>query len=90
MDDINAIAQCPVALAKSFIYNFKLTQYGTFWYQSHCGLQYGEGVLGSLIIHPPPADYDEAKHLATISEWSHIPVFVRWVREVECFKYVRC
>jgi hypothetical protein len=90
MDDVNSIAQWSITPVESFIYNFKVIRYGTFWYQIHYKLQYSEGVLGFLITHPSLVDYDEAKHLATMSKWPHIPVFMRWVREVERFKNVRC
>ncbi len=40
-------------------YDFHVTQYGTSWYHSHYSTQYGNGVVGALIVNgPSSANWD--------------------------------
>ena len=40
-------------------YTFHVTQYGTSWYHSHYSNQYGNGVVGALVVKgPASANYD--------------------------------
>ncbi|KAK3356445.1 Cupredoxin [Lasiosphaeria hispida] len=68
------VTQCPVAPGQSFTYKFKLDQSGTYWYHSHTGTQYPDGLRGALIvkdhIDPYVALYDE-EYLLTLSDWYH-------------------
>lgn len=42
------------------MYSFIATQHGTTWYHSHYSGQYGDGIVGAMIIHgPATANYDE-------------------------------
>lgn len=48
---------------KTFTYNFKIRQSGTYWYHSHSGGQEQEGLYGSIVIdpadrEPAPTDRD--------------------------------
>lgn len=48
------VTQCPIVGGNSFLYNFTATdQAGTFWYHSHYGTQYCDGLRGPLIIYDP-------------------------------------
>ncbi|TGO81704.1 hypothetical protein BPOR_1046g00020 [Botrytis porri] len=61
MDCVNGITECPITPGSSKIYKFLATQHGTSWYQSHHAAQYGDGVLGSIVINGPASlnyDYD--------------------------------
>ena len=56
---VNGITECPIAPGKSRVYSFIATQHGTTWYHSHYSSQYGDGVVGTMIIHgPATANYD--------------------------------
>ena len=54
-DGANNINQCEIPSNRSFTYEFKVdeSQYGTYWYHSHFGTQYADGVLGPVVIHSP-------------------------------------
>ena len=62
----------------SFEYRLQLLHAGTFFYHSHIPLQYGDGLLGSLIVDPAEAvdpvramyTYDEER-LVFLNEWFH-------------------
>jgi FtsP/CotA-like multicopper oxidase with cupredoxin domain len=70
------ITQCGIPPGQSLLYNFTIqNQYGTFWYHSHSGTQYLDGVIGPLIIHAPEEaetrkTYD-ADRIVLIQDWYH-------------------
>ncbi|KAF9443529.1 multicopper oxidase [Macrolepiota fuliginosa MF-IS2] len=53
MDGVDGVTQCPVAPGNSFQYAFNVNQSGTYWYHSHFGVQYCDGVRGALIVNDP-------------------------------------
>ncbi|KAH8157335.1 hypothetical protein CIB48_g10906 [Xylaria polymorpha] len=58
-DGANGVTECPVPPGGTKTYKFKLTQYGTTWYHSHFSAQYGNGIVGSIVINgPSSANYD--------------------------------
>ncbi|KAK9382773.1 Cupredoxin [Kockiozyma suomiensis] len=78
MDGVTGITQCPIPAGSSFQYNFTISdsQYGTYWYHSHYGTQYSDGVYGPLVIHS--ADEDEMigdmydyDQVVLIQDWYH-------------------
>ena len=54
MDGVPGVTQCAIPPGGRFHYLFKFDKPGTFWYHSHSTLQYVDGLLGALIIHPEP------------------------------------
>ena len=52
------------------MYEFVATPAGTHWYHSHVGVQYGNGLIGPLIIDEvkPPAKYDR-EEILVINDW---------------------
>jgi FtsP/CotA-like multicopper oxidase with cupredoxin domain len=75
-DGVPGITECPIAPGKSRQYVFKLTQFGTTWYHSHWSAQYGEGVVGTLIIDgPATANYDEDLGTLPLTDWYYQPAF---------------
>lgn len=58
-DGVNGITECPIAPGDSKTYLFQATQYGTSWYHAHFSVQYGDGVMGPIVINgPASANYD--------------------------------
>lgn len=61
-DGVNGVTECPIPPnGGKRTYSFHATQYGTGWYHSHFSAQYGNGVVGSILIHGPaslPYDVD--------------------------------
>jgi FtsP/CotA-like multicopper oxidase with cupredoxin domain len=60
-DGANGVTECPIPPGSSRTYNFLAQQYGTTWYHSHFTAQYGNGVVGQLVINGPaslPYDID--------------------------------
>lgn len=70
MDGVNGITECPLAPGASKTYSFQATEYGTSWYHSHFSLQYGDGVVGPIIINgPAAANYDEDLGTIMVSDF---------------------
>ncbi|KAG9240701.1 laccase precursor [Calycina marina] len=78
-DGVPGVTQCPIAPGETYTYRFHASQHGTTWYHSHFTLQYGDGMLGPLIINgPATANYDVDLGPVMLSDWSHESVFTLW------------
>ncbi|KZP21863.1 multicopper oxidase [Athelia psychrophila] len=78
MDGAAFVTQCPVTPGSSFNYNFTATdQAGTFWYHSHLGTQYCDGLRGPMVIYDPEDPYldlydvDDDTTVIVLSDWYH-------------------
>ncbi|RIB22567.1 Multicopper oxidase [Gigaspora rosea] len=70
------VTQCPIPNGVSFLYNFTLDQYGTYWYHSHIIGQIIDGLKGPLIVHFPNDPYlkeYDFEYVMTLSDWYHTP-----------------
>jgi FtsP/CotA-like multicopper oxidase with cupredoxin domain len=69
-------SQGPIAPGETRQYKFRCTQFGTSWYHSHFSAQYGDGVVGTMIINgPATANYDEDLGVLPITDWFHETAF---------------
>ncbi|KAE8441120.1 hypothetical protein EG329_005862 [Mollisiaceae sp. DMI_Dod_QoI] len=69
-DGANGITECPIPPGASKTYTFLAQQYGTSWYHSHTGVQYANGVTGSIVINGPASlPYDIDLGAFPISDW---------------------
>lgn len=61
----------------TFTYSMLADPGGTYWFHSHTGLQYGDGLFASLIIYEPEFenpyhnDYDVDLHPIIMGDWWH-------------------
>ena len=70
MDGVNGLTECPLAPGDTKTYTFLCTQFGTSWYHSHYSAQYGDGVVGSIVINgPASANYDIDLGPYPVSDW---------------------
>src|SRR5690606_523315 len=53
MDGVAGITQDPIPPGQTMEYRFVADPPGTHLWHSHAGVQYGDGVLGMLIVHSP-------------------------------------
>lgn len=75
-DGVPGVTECPIAPGKTRQYKFRATQFGTSWYHSHWSIQYGDGVVGPLIIDgPATANYDEDLGALPLTDWYYTPAF---------------
>jgi FtsP/CotA-like multicopper oxidase with cupredoxin domain len=68
-DGVSGLTECPTPPGSSKTYEWQATNYGTSWYHSHSAAQYGDGILGPIVIHGHcSAGYDIDMGPITISE----------------------
>ncbi|EIM87621.1 laccase [Stereum hirsutum FP-91666 SS1] len=72
------VTQCPILPGNSFQYDFQVPdQAGTFWYHSHLGAQYCDGLRGPFIVYDPQDPYahlydvDDESTVITLADWYH-------------------
>ncbi|KAG7443864.1 laccase [Guyanagaster necrorhizus] len=81
-DGTSFVTQCPISAGHSFKYEFRVPkQAGTFWYHSHIGVQYCDGLRGPLVVYDGPNgvndphralyDVDDATTIITLADWYH-------------------
>ena len=58
MDGVPSVTQWPIPPMATFTYRFNVTQTGTYWYHSHSGHQYVDGLLGAMIFEYPEDEVD--------------------------------
>lgn len=70
MDGVPEVSAPPIPAGKEFTYEFKATPFGTHWYHSHVGVQYGNGLFGPLIVEErePIAKYDR-EEILLLNDW---------------------
>ncbi|KAF2269117.1 laccase precursor [Lojkania enalia] len=75
-DGVNGVTECALAPGDATTYQFRLTEYGTTWYHSHFSGQYGDGIVGSIVINgPATANYDIDLGAYPITDWYYITAF---------------
>ncbi|XP_070545389.1 uncharacterized protein [Ptychodera flava] len=81
MDGVPYITQCPIPPGGTFVYTFSAIPPGTFWYHSHTGVQYTEGMAGPLIIYeedePNQKYYDF--NLIDLHDERHLPEYDQFI-----------
>jgi FtsP/CotA-like multicopper oxidase with cupredoxin domain len=76
MDGVNGLTECPIAPGQTKVYTFKATAHGTSWYHSHYSVQYGDGMIGPIVINgPSSANYDIDMGTVSLTDWYHMPMF---------------
>lgn len=75
MDGPVGVTQCPISPGDTMVYDFILQHAGTYWYHSHSGSQYSDGLRGVLVVHDKEQEknynYDE-ELVWSVSDWYHL------------------
>ncbi|KAH3678449.1 hypothetical protein WICMUC_001466 [Wickerhamomyces mucosus] len=58
-DGASSMNQCEIPTNHTFVYEFEVEQYGTYWYHSHYSTQAADGIVGPVVLH----SIDEDEHL---------------------------
>jgi len=72
MDGVPGVSFAGIKPGETFVYKFRIKQYGTYWYHSHSPGQEQAGVYAPLIfdpINPDPVKYDR-DYVVVLSDWS--------------------
>ncbi|VEU21065.1 DEKNAAC102003 [Brettanomyces naardenensis] len=76
-DGAVSINNCPIPPGGSYTYKVPTSknQSGTYWYHSHWGTQYADGVFGPLVLHSPDEDskldYYDTDRVLVINDYYH-------------------
>jgi CopA family copper-resistance protein len=72
MDGVPGISYDGIRSGETFVYQFDVTQAGTYWYHSHSGFQEQTGLYGAIVIDPrekDPVAYDR-DYVVMLSDWT--------------------
>src|SRR5229473_5132793 len=72
MDGVPGVSFAGIEPGETFVYKFRVKQYGTYWYHSHSPGQEQAGVYAPLVIDPITRDsvaYDR-EYTVVLSDWS--------------------
>ncbi|GAA5832084.1 hypothetical protein JCM11251_002812 [Rhodosporidiobolus azoricus] len=72
-DGAPGVTECGISTTQSFTYEIPVdNQYGTYWWHSHTGIHYQDGLRAPLVIHGnnEPHQYDE-EYTIVVSDWYH-------------------
>ncbi|PPJ50459.1 hypothetical protein CBER1_06755 [Cercospora berteroae] len=75
-DGVNGVTECPIAPGQTKQYIIRCTQHGTSWYHSHYSAQYGDGIVGAIVINgPATSNYDSDLGTLTFTDWFYKTAF---------------
>ncbi|OMJ23614.1 Iron transport multicopper oxidase fio1 [Smittium culicis] len=73
-DGAVSVNNCGIPPGQNYTYTLELTEQGTYWFHSHSGGDYADGLRTPLIVHPTSetmyTKYDE-DIILTLSDWYH-------------------
>lgn len=75
MDGVPGVSFAGIRPGETFVYKFRIHQYGTYWYHSHSPGQEQAGVYAPIIIDPikpDPVKYDR-EYVVVLADWSFQP-----------------
>ncbi len=72
MDGVPGVTFPGIKPGEMFVYEFPITQSGTYWYHSHSGLQEQEGHYGPIVIDTKGDDpiQSDREHVVVLSDFS--------------------
>ena len=75
MDGVPGVSFAGIKPGETFVYKFRIKQYGTYWYHSHSPGQEQAGVYAPMIFDPietDPVKYDR-EYVVVLSDWTFMP-----------------
>jgi len=72
MDGVPGVAFAGIKPGETFLYRFRIKQYGTYWYHSHSPGQLQKGVYAPLIFDPMEPDpiKCDREYVVVLSDWT--------------------
>jgi len=75
-DGTPGITDCGILPHETRVFEFLVTQTGTYWYHAHSGAQYSDGLLGPIILDPSDEQhtglsYNE-DYILMLQDWVNI------------------
>lgn len=66
-DGVPGVSQYPIAPGKEFLYKWRATEYGTYWYHAHVKSHVSDGLYGPILIHPSAGQTKASFHSALLT-----------------------
>lgn len=72
MDGVPGLSFAGIAPGETFVYRFRVNQWGTYWYHSHSRFQEQVGLYGPIVIEPRRGERHAAdrEHVVLLSDWT--------------------
>jgi FtsP/CotA-like multicopper oxidase with cupredoxin domain len=72
MDGVPGLSFPGIAPGETFVYRFRVSQSGTYWYHSHSRFQEQVGLYGPIVIEPRAQQHQSAdrEHVVMFSDWT--------------------
>ena len=72
MDGVPGLSFAGIAPGETFVYRFRVNQWGTYWYHSHSRFQEQVGLYGPIVIEPRRGEQHAAdrEHIVLLSDWT--------------------
>jgi len=74
MDGVPGLSFDGIGSGQTYLYRFKVNQYGTYWYHSHSRFQEQTGLYGPIVIEPKRGERHrtERDYVILLSDWTDI------------------
>jgi CopA family copper-resistance protein len=74
MDGVPGLSFDGIPAGGSYVYRFKVNQYGTYWYHSHSRFQEQTGLYGPIVIERRGGERQQSdrEHVILLSDWTDI------------------
>lgn len=74
MDGVPGLSFDGIASGQTYNYQFKVNQYGTYWYHAHSRFQEQTGLYGPIVIEPRGGERHHANrdYVVMLSDWTDI------------------
>ncbi len=72
MDGVPGLSFAGIEAGQTYVYRFKVNQYGTYWYHSHSRFQEQTGLYGPIVIEPKRGERHRAErdYVVLLSDWT--------------------
>lgn len=72
MDGVPGLSFAGIESGQTYVYRFKVNQYGTYWYHSHSRFQEQTGLYGPIVISPKRGERHrtDRDYVILLSDWS--------------------
>ncbi len=72
MDGVPGLSFAGIESGQTYVYRFKVNQYGTYWYHSHSRFQEQTGLYGPIVIEPKRGERHrtERDYVVLLSDWT--------------------
>lgn len=74
MDGVPGLSFAGIPSGGTYVYRFKVNQYGTYWYHSHSRFQEQTGLYGPIVVERRGGErqHSDREHVVLLSDWTDL------------------